>query len=210
MIDSRDARLAALYTGAVAKEPRGEHPSPEDIAAVVERRRPEPERLVTLSHIAECPQCRREFDLIRSADKAGRQLTSSVWRARGIGLAVAATLVVAATLSIARIAPRVTTSAPPYRSGEPATGRSIELVGPLSDVSTPAAPSLVWRSVGEDVLYRVEVTDDAGALVASRDTRDTTLTLPPLVRGRTYRWWVRAVVAGEQRRSEFGAFRTNP
>jgi hypothetical protein len=213
MIDSRDERLGVLYTSGLSGESPAGHPAPASIAAVVERRGPEADRLEALGHIAECAQCRREFDLLRSANQAGRELVVRSWRTRGIGLAAAAVLVVGASLSIGRISERSGGPAPADRSAGTTAGgakRSIELVEPLNGASMPSAPQVIWRAVGGGAIYRVEVTDDAGAVVASRETRDTVLTLPSLAPGRTYRWWVRALVAGQERRSVFGEFRTNP
>jgi hypothetical protein len=206
MTDARDDPLRALYAAGVAAESLASHPEPEAIAAAVEGRGPEAERLRTLGHITVCPQCRRDFDLLRSAHHAGRELVAHTWWVRGGALAAAAVLILAIGLTV-----RFRASAPIDRSVTPGGGaRSIDLVGPPRGALTTVAPELTWRAVSGAGSYRVEVLDGTGAVIARRDTPDTVLAAPSLRPGRTYRWWVRAMANGLQWQSAFGEFTTRP
>jgi hypothetical protein len=190
--DARDARLAALYAEGAADDPPSSHPPPEALAAAANRRGPEADRLRTLGHVATCQSCRRDFELLRSAHVAGRPLVARGWLIRVAGIAAAAVLVATITLSVNR---------PPADRGvgSTAAGREIQLMAPL-----------VWRAVPGATEYRVDVLDSNGAVIRSVSTHDTsvaTATLPP---GRTYRWWVRAMVNGQPWASPFGSFTTHP
>jgi len=70
-----DERLRELYTAAVAGRPAGAepHPAPEALAALARREGSEETRLATLDHVMGCDDCRREFDLLRTLERAGAQ-----------------------------------------------------------------------------------------------------------------------------------------
>jgi hypothetical protein len=211
MRDPRDARLKALYAAGTAGEALRSHPEPEAIATAVERRGAEAERLRTIEHIAVCRRCRQEFELLRSAHVAGRQLVARTWQLRAVGLAAAAVLVVAVTLSVGRLSANRSVARSVDRGPVPAGGRgTIALVDPARDASTSTAPLLRWRAARGAASYHVEVLDGDGAVIASRDTPDTSFVAPTLVPGRNYRWWVQATVNGERWRSPFWAFNTRP
>jgi hypothetical protein len=211
MTDPQDARLEALYATGTAGEALPPHPEPEAIAAVIERSGAEADRLRTIEHIAVCRRCRREFDLLRAAHVAGRALVAHSRRARVIGLAAAAVLVVAATLQFGRLRAGRGVTASVDRGAVPVDGAAIALVEPAMDASTGPAPLLRWRSVRGAASYHVEVLDSTGAVMATHDTRDTSFAVvPALAPGRTYRWWVQATVNGEPRPSPFGTFKTRP
>jgi hypothetical protein len=211
MTDPRDAHLEALYAAGTGGEALRSHPEPEAIAAAVERRGAEADRLRTIEHIAVCRGCRQEFELLRTVHVAGRQLVTRTWRARAIGLAAAAVLVVAVTVPVGRltanrgVAPSVDRGALPTEGGG-----SIALVDPARDASTSTTPLLRWRAARGAASYRVEVLDSAGAVVTSRDTPDTSFVTPALAHGRSYRWWVQATVNDQRWRSPFSAFNTRP
>jgi hypothetical protein len=189
--DARDARLAALYAEGSADAPPSAHPTPEALADAARRRGPEADRLRTLGHVATCQSCRRDFELLRSAHVAGRQLVAHGWRVRIAGLAAAAVVVAAITLSVNRTGPAERGVA----SSE--SERSIALIAPL-----------LWHSVAGATEYRVDVLDSNGAVIKSVTTRDTTVWMlaPP----RSYHWWVRTTVNGQPWKSTFGTFTTRP
>ncbi len=211
MTDARDDRLRALYAAGVAAESLASHPEPEAIAAAVERRGPEAERLRTLGHIAACPQCRRDFELLRATHRAGRELVARPWWVRAGGIAAAAVLIAMVGIAVGRITERGPASTPRDRSAPPAEAvRVIEILGPPPGALTTAAPQLVWRAVSGARSYRVEVLDGTGAVIARRDTPDTVVAALSLRPGRTYRWWVQAMANGQPWRSLFGEFTTRP
>jgi hypothetical protein len=206
MTDARDDRLRALYAAGVAAESLASHPEPEAIAAAVERRGPETERLRTLGHITACPQCRRDFDLLRSAHHAGRDLVARTWWVRAGAVAAAAVLIMAIGLTVRFRAPT-----PIDRSiTRGGAAQLIDLVEPPRGALTTVAPELMWRAVPGAGSYRVEVLDGTGAVIARRDTPDTVLAAPSLRPGRTYRWWVRTMANGLPWHSVFGEFTTRP
>jgi hypothetical protein len=211
MTDAHDARLGALYAAGATDEALGPHPQPEAIAAAVERRGPEAERVRTLGHVAECPHCRHDFELLRSAHAAGELLAARPWRARGIGVAAAAVLIGAIALSVGRLTAPNGHTVPADRGAPPAgTGRVIDLISPSGGLSATRTPRLVWGSVRGATSYRVEVLDSISTLVARRDTPDTVLVVPALLAGHAYRWWVQATVNGQPWRSAFAEFNTRP
>ena len=95
-----DERLRAAYGTALRSGVAGgnTHASPEAIAALVRREGPESERLATLDHVMSCLDCRRDFDLLRAVEQAGRQVGAARTSARPTWLmpaALAASLLVA-------------------------------------------------------------------------------------------------------------------
>jgi hypothetical protein len=122
-----------------------------------------------------------------------------------MGLAAAAAVILAVTLTIGRRDTSHVGAMAPDR-GTPATTQEITLITPLG--TTPAAtPRFIWHAVPTTGSYHLEVLDDSGAVVVGTDTRDTAFTAPALTPGRAYRWWVQAKVNGETWQSEFGEIR---
>ena len=71
-----EERLREIYAGAMASRgAKGRRtaacPLPEAVLALVRREGSEDSRLATLDHVMSCPQCRSEFDLLRSIELAG-------------------------------------------------------------------------------------------------------------------------------------------
>jgi hypothetical protein len=189
MTDEADTRLRALYGAVAADQPAGGHPSPEELAAVVEGRVGDAVRLRVLDHVMTCGSCRRDYDLLRATQTAAGGRAQRRWRPSMATLAVAAALVVA--LIMRRAAP---TAEPTdvVRGPVAADTGVVQLVRPRGRV---AAGPLVWHAVHGAVQYRVEVDDDSGAVVLHTTVRDTTILAPALEAGRAYQWWVVAVGA---------------
>jgi hypothetical protein len=205
-----DDRLRAAYAAYGADAPDTPHPAPELIAAAAERQGAEVERMRTLDHIATCTACRKEFDLLRATHDAARQMTPSTWRLRGFGIAAAAAVVIAATLTIARWnGPHAGVAQLDRSAGSQKADHAITLVAPIGFVS-PHATRFIWHSVRTANGYHLEVLDDSGAVALRTDTRETTYVAPQLAPSRTYQWWVQARVNGEAWRSEFGEIKTAP
>jgi hypothetical protein len=78
-----------------------------------------------------------------------------------------------------------------------ATMPKIRIVSPASgDTVKGDQVVFVWQRVGNEPLYRLTLTDATGRAVWTRDTSDTTVTLPassPLAKGQSYFWFVDAL-----------------
>lgn len=188
-----DDRLRALHAEllqARAGAGREACVTPEAIEALVERTGDEPDRLATLDHVMSCPHCSREFELLRSVDRAGPQ---SIRGARGRRpLAIAASI---AVLITATVFWQTSGDDTPAFRGD---AESITLVAPLGAVDAAASLQLVWNRVPDAVRYDVEVLDTAGSPIWSLLTADTTAFVEEdagLAVGQIYRWWVRATLA---------------
>jgi hypothetical protein len=202
-----ESRLRAAYAARAADAPSTPHPTPEAIAAAVERYGAEVERLAVLDHIASCARCRSEFELLRATHTAARQLVPATWRVQGLGLAAAAAVVVAVALAVARTGTgHLTTAVPDRGSMRTDAPHTITLIAPIGSAAS-TAPRFMWHRVPTGESYHFEVLDDSGGVVVRADTRDTTFTAASLTPGRAYRWWVQAKVEGETWQSEFAAIR---
>jgi hypothetical protein len=200
-------------------------PSLEALLALVQREGPESRRIETLDHASGCAACRRELEVLRSVDRAGRALGAerggeaagdrtiihrAGWRTgwrRAAPMALAATLLLAVGLGVGqRFWGRGLSDAPRAGAGE------VALVSPAEGGAvTTAALTFVWRSVPQARRYVLEVMTDDGALLLARPTTDTSVTVAlPAGRDRgTYRWSVRAqLVDGSERRSAAWRLRT--
>jgi hypothetical protein len=189
-----DDRLRELYAIAQAGRsagPGGEHPAPEAIAALVRREGPEEARLGTLDHVMSCPDCRRDFDLLRAVERAGVESGAAGRSGRRSWLMPAA---LAASFLLAVGLGRTV-----LRSGGDDATRgdshgAVVLVQPGREASAGDAITFSWRPVPGASHYEIEVLDAGGGVVASAATTDTTVSsaatrgLPP----GDYRWWVRA------------------
>jgi hypothetical protein len=205
--DADDDTLRAAYrAGGGADTPETAHPTPEALAAAAEGRDSEDVRLITLSHVATCSQCRRDFDLLWATDRAGRLLVAArrrAWTAAALAVTlVAAAAVIVVVVPESRHVPLVARavgadSAERMERGAPGAGSTIALIAPL-----------VWHAVPGAARYDVEILDEAGSPVFHTTTADTMAAMPALDAGRRYRWWVRATAAGTGWRSPFADFTT--
>lgn len=204
-----DDKLRALYARATEarRDPhRAACPTPDALLALVRREGSERERLEVLDHAMGCPDCRRDFELLRAIE-AGRRADAGAavehirWR-RPIGVTLAAAL--AAALAIfAVLGPwrdREGGSVPPevFRGGS----LDVRAIAPAAGASGAGPFVFSWHSVPGTRRYLLEVLTPAGALRASRETTDTSLTLGRAELGAgDYRWSVRAQLDGGERRS---------
>jgi len=190
-----EERLRQLYSAAVAGHSSAEgHPAPEAIAALARREGSEADRLATLDHVMGCGQCRRDFDLVRTVQRAGVEsgvVSSGARRSWFVPVALAASLLLA--VGIGREALRM-------RSDDITRGRvtgSVTLVRPGADAAAGEPLAFAWRPVPGAQRYHFELLDAGGNVVASAATGDTAAaplavrTLPP----GEYRWWVRATTS---------------
>ncbi len=107
---------------------------------------------------------------------------------RWIGLAAAATLVLAA-VGLLRLGGPAGEPRDVVRSGRVGP----VLVAPAAGAGVSLPTTLTWTTVPGAVEYRVEVLDNRGELLAEHVGPDTTLTLQGVSAG-VLRWWVRAVL----------------
>jgi hypothetical protein len=87
----------------------------------------------------------------------------------------------------------------------------VPLVGPPSEIAAGTSATFAWKPVSGAQKYELEVLDEAGTVVWSSITSETSVTLSDprmLTAGKTYRWWVRATTAtGDQRTSAVRSLR---
>lgn len=196
-----DTRLQELYAEALARRSGAtadDHCTPEQILALVRREGPESDRLAILDHVMGCPACRREYDLLRALESAGRRTTEdrpvrSIGR-RFVPFALAASLLVAVGVGLLV---RNRSLSDTMRGGAGHGG--LALLSPGTEVP-PAQPIIfAWRPLRGAYRYQIEVLDQAGKAIFSEVTRDTTVIwkagLPP---GATYQWLVRDLTPGSR------------
>ena len=190
-----DERLRELYTESLATRPAGEHATPEAIAGLVRREGSETDRLATLDHVMRCVDCKRDFDLLRTIERAGiesgavgRAATRPRWL---MPAALAASVLLAVGIGRGMLrAPDDTTR------GEVDSG-AVTLVRPGRAAPAGAALTFAWRPVAGARRYELELLDAGGNVAASAATADTSATLPAVrnLPAGDYRWWVRATTA---------------
>jgi hypothetical protein len=193
-----DDRLRDLYAAAVKAgvATSGEtHPAPEAIARLVRREGPEEARLATLDHVMGCAECRRDFDLLRTVERAGVQSGAAPGRAAGsrswmVPTALAATLLLAVGVGRTLLTPADETT----RGGDDSP---VVLVAPGAEATAGDSLVFTWRPVAGASRYELELLDAGGGVAAAAATADTTASpsaatgLPP----GDYHWWVRATTA---------------
>ena len=203
--DLSDERLREIYARAVEarRDPaRASCSSPDALLALVRREGSEESRLETLDHAMACPDCRRDFELLRAIE-AGRRADADAgvrhirWR-RPIGVALVTAL--AATLALfAVLGPWQRSRSPEvYRGGSAEVGA----ISPAVDASGSGPFTFRWHRVPGARRYVLEVLTPGGSVRAARETTDTTATLAgrELAAG-DYRWSVRAQLDGGEKRS---------
>jgi hypothetical protein len=192
----RDDELRAAY-GARASTPRDEEradcPPPETLQGLVDRTLPEADRVRLVQHVAGCPRCRGEIELLRSfAETAERLAPGRTRRRRWPILALAVLVAGGIGLSLQYRAP--TKARGPARDTTGALG----LHGPGS-VAPDGAVRLAWRPAPGAERYRVRVLDAGGAIRYDARTGDTVVTIPRAkLEGAAgpLRWEVRAALPG--------------
>ncbi len=206
-----EARLREVYAGRLAaRRPAGRVgcPSPEALQVLARREGDAAARLETLDHAMTCGDCRSDLDLLRSIERAGRELGASGRPARRTWLmpaALAASLLLA--VGLGRLALTPGSEDDVVRSGAD-TGGVVLLAPP---VAAGAGDSLVfaWRPVPRATSYRLEVMNASGQVVLETETADT-LAAPEAARRLApgeYQWWVSALGSAAAPRSELRRLR---
>ena len=189
-----DERLRELYSAALAGRPTDRmHPAPEALAALARREGSEADRLGTLDHVMSCADCRRDFDLLRTVERAGTEAgvagRGTARRGWLMPAALAASLLLALGLGRQMLRQPDDTT----RGG---SAGALVLVQPGAEIPAGQPVAFAWRPVAGANRYELELLDSSGAVAASAVTADTSAspeaarTLPP----GEYRWWVRALL----------------
>ena len=143
-------------------------PSPEELRRLVAGEGTDQERLEILDRALSTPEGARELELLRAISHAGREDTPRRWWRAPVPLAVAASLLLVAVGVLSRRA-----HGPDETRATPVDDAPV-LMQPVADARVPAPVRFVWQAVPGARAYRVEVLTDAGMLVTSIDTPDTT------------------------------------
>ncbi len=168
-------------------------PDPETLRQVLERELPEPDRLGHLDHIMSCPDCVRDFELLRSVaigvPRPHRGIRHHPW------LAVAATVVAVVGAGwwwTSRIAE--SSGSDIFRG----TGSGWQ-IAPEDGAALTLPVTFVWHGVPDAGRYTLELIDGTGMVAARMETADTTILVTA---GATawspgdYNWWVIAHLSG--------------
>jgi hypothetical protein len=166
-------------------------PTPEALERLVAREGTDEQRLDTLDRALSTPEGARELELLRAISHAAREDASRRWWRAPILLATAASLLLVAVGVLSR-----RTRGPDQTRATPVDGAPL-LVQPVADARVAVPVHFVWRAVPGARAYRVEVLTDAGILIKSIDTPDTTAGFGGGQRAggdSTYRWVVVALL----------------
>ena len=144
-------------------------PPVDDIHALVKRHGDEPTRLRRLDHVMQCPDCRREFDLIRTVELSNPPVPPSNWRLWAF--AALLVLVIGATLVWQMM------NVTPQRDVLRGSSNQLTLVAPGEGAVLPLPATFTWRRLAGALSYRVDLLDDAGGVTWSSEVADTTLLL---------------------------------
>ena len=168
--------------------------SVEQLEALAAHRLPEGEALALLDRVMADEGLRHEYELLRSLHAADAAARPRRWLRPALALAAGVTVVVTiGTLMRA--------------GGEPATVRGIPggalLALPASGAVASLPTTLTWRSVPGARSYQVEILDRDGAVLHTRETRDTTIAVGTGdVPAGPAQWWVEVRLATGADRSE--------
>jgi hypothetical protein len=201
-----DEELRRLYQGALARRSGGSGPSLEQLEALAAGRLGEQESLQLLDQVMAREDLRAEYDMLRAVHLAGQGEDLAVPARPGaipsraapgasrrpwyLGLGLAASFLLAVGLWYGLGGKGDT---PEQMRGAEAP---VELHSPAAGSAARVPVVLAWAPVDGATSYRVELVNDAGAVVLTRETTDTATTLVPedgLAPG-AYRWWVEAQV----------------
>lgn len=175
----------------------------EQIAAFIDRRLTDAERLGMEAHLADCVQCRAEVVEVR------RLVLGSSHRRRTYAMMSAALAIAAAALLVVSTTRHSPTgqSDRVLRGGHAAV---LTAIGPHGTVPR-AGLTLVWSAAGNGAAYRITLSDAAGRSVWASDSRDTSVVVPAVVAlspGTDYFWTVDATLPeGSSRTTTAQSFR---
>lgn len=203
-----DDELRRLYRGALGRRSSGAAPTLEQLEALAAGRLGEEESLKLLDVVMARDDLRAEYAMLRSVHLAGRPDDAAAPVARPgtipgrvahaaplrrswyLGLGLAASLLLALGLWYGR---NGAGDAAELMRGADST---LELHSPEAGGAAQVPVVLAWGPVKGATSYRVELVNDAGATVLTREAADTTTTLMARdgLPGGTYHWLVEARV----------------
>ena len=171
------------------------HPTAEQITAQIEHRLVGAERDAMLTHLEWCAECRHEI-----ADASRLIDTVPARRRRFVGPTV---VLLAAVAAFVMVAPggvsfrRTLADERTVRVAQPDLVPPIVVIRPADDESVRGPKVLLlWEADSRDAMYRVTLQDDAGHVLWTSTTRDTTAAVPmelKLPEGKSYYWSVDAL-----------------
>jgi len=191
-----DAALQEQYQKSIRQRDRARATcvAPEQLQQLVERSGSEEERLEILDHVMACPECHRELTLLHAIHAAQPRvvsLTPRQWLA-------AASLLIALGGGALLSRGLLNSSGDDLIRGD--RTRAVTLLAPRGQVAEGGPGTLVWRQVPGAVQYVVEVLDTSNRVLLTKQTADTSVSVPPLAAPTL--WWVRATLSdGSDRRS---------
>lgn len=171
------------------------HPNASILGCYVDGSLTPEERSELEAHLSRCADCRlvaRET-VHTLARRRRRRHTLS-----GLGVVTAAAAVVAA---LAIFPAQETDTGPPLTRGPESSERvaaTIPVFSPERSVSPDTRVDFVWGSMGADVRYRLSLSTPEGEEIWGVSSPDTVATLPTdveLTAGRSYVWFVDALLA---------------
>jgi len=194
------SKLEEIYAQAMARRRDAlDCVSPEEILALIRREGAEARRLEVLDHVMSCQACHREFELLRALESAGARSggpteVRSLTR-RLAPLALAASLILAVGVGLL-VRDR-------NQRGDTTRGAGLVLLAPPTEIAPSESITFVWRPVAGAERYRIELLNQAGTVVFTQLSLDTSLTVTArlLEPDSAYRWWVRDATPGAQRSS---------
>lgn len=175
--------------------PASPHLDPDVIAGYVDGRLGSAERTGAEAHLAACHACRHELLAVRELVASYRPATPRLRAV--IPLAAAAALFLAVGLPMfAGRGERLLPGTPIRRPG--AEAAVVRAMSPSagSSLAAGAPVAFVWGAAEPGSTYRLTLVDEAGVMVWSTETGDTTALLPghiALTSGQTYFWYVDAL-----------------
>lgn len=195
-----DRALQGAYRAWMAKGDSSAHLDDAAWELLVESKPGGPEREALLAHVLACTECseiwKSLLKLKREAEAEGliaaeQPSVRSSWRGRIVPLALAATLILAATgLLLTR---RPVTNVESVRG----TLALSPIEGLMMAYSGEGVPTLVWTPVPEATRYRIEIFSEDGRPLSSKEVAAPPSPWPadlPRTKG-TYRWRVEALGA---------------
>jgi hypothetical protein len=196
--DSTPKLRAAYQQFLERRDPLAESPcpDPEELLALAEGTSAEEDRLRTMDHIAQCPGCRREFDLLRSV--AGAQPTRKIRVRPWMAAAASVAILFGGGYGVWR----------GVGGGRDTVLRgpesSVELLSPAEGEVGPGEIEFNWQPLPDAYEYVLEILDLESESVFARTSSDTSYRLDldehPAIEGDLL-WWVRARLGDGTERS---------
>ena len=157
-------------------------PTVDDIHALIRREGDEATRLRRLDHVMQCPECRKEVEVIRSVELSQPPAPASHWRL----WAFAALLVLVLGASLVWRMMNVSPSRDVLRG----SSGQVTLIAPADQARLELPATFAWKRVEGALGYRVELLDQAGGVTWSSDVADTTMRLENRPVGEVASWRV--------------------